>query len=184
MTADDQREYRDFYGIQMNDWQFSFGSFANEHYFLKNDYISDGVDCDEASEASITHYFIYEHHIKKTYFIEGVAEGNICLTASDATSTITAYRATICKMNEDTTDTELKSTGWITVNDILAWDAGLGVGDEIVYHYSIDIWEHQTLDEHDRLYLKIEVQCDQYGYLMHSNDSQWKDVWISIPFRM
>jgi hypothetical protein len=148
------------------------------------DYISDGVDCTESSEASTTHKFIYQHHIKKTYFVEGNVEGNICLTSSGASSTVTAYRVTLCKIHEDNTDTELKSTNWITVNDTLGWDAGLSVGDEKVYHFSINIWEHKTLTEKEKLYLKIEVTCDQYCYLMHSNDSSWKDVWVDLPFRM
>ena len=41
-------------------------------------------------------------------------------------------------MHEDNTPTELASTGWVIVNDTLAWDAGLNAGDEAVYHFWIE----------------------------------------------
>ena len=184
MAADDNRSYRLFYGIYTYDWFFNFGTFAETHYILTDEYISDGCSTLDSSEASNVHEFLYPHHIKKVYHLEGVAVGHITLAASGCTSTVTSYRVTICKMHEDNTPTELKSTGWITVNDTLAWDAGLGVGEEMVYPFWIDIWEEKKLDEHERLYLKVEVNCNSCTHLMHSNDSTWEDLKIDIPMRL
>lgn len=184
--VDDQREYRKFFGISVDDFPFTFGSFANTHYLLLNDYISEGCSTTESSEASNTHSFLYPHNIKKTYYIEGVVEGAICLAASSATSTVTSYRVTICKTYDGAAspDEELITTGWITVNDTLIWNSGTNVGEEIVYHYWIDVWNEQKITELQRLYLKIEVDCDQYCHLMHSNDATWQDIWVDVPFRM
>ena len=87
-------------------------------------------------------------------------------------------------MHEDNTASELATTGWVTVNDTLAWDSGLSVGDEIVYPFWIDIWEEQKITDNERLYLQVEVNCDNNCVLMHANDATWKDVWIAIPFRL
>ena len=158
--------------------------FADEHHLLDKDYISEGCSTLDSSEASVTHKFIYPHHIKKTYWIEGVVKGHITLGASDCTSTVTAYRATVCKIHLDNTETELATSGWVTVNDTLAWDAGLSVGEEMVYPFWIDVWDEQMLDEEERIYFKIEVTCNNCTHLYHSNDSTWEDLWVSIPFRL
>lgn len=186
ISADDQREYRVFFGVHVDDWEHTFGTFAATHYLLINDYFSEGCAATESSEASITHSFLYPHHIKKTYYIEGIIEGEICLAASGATSTCTMYRVTVCKTYEGAAlpDEELATTGWVTVNDTLIWDSGFNVGEEMVYHYWIDVWDEQKITELERLYLKIEVNCDQYMHLMHSNDATWQDIWVEIPFRL
>jgi len=184
MGLDDQREHIVFYGFYTNDWWESFGAFSNEKNLLHREYISDGCSTLDSSEASNTHKFLYPDHIKKTYYIEGTITGNIVLAASGCTSTVTDFRVTVCKVHEDTTETELATTGWITVNDTLAWDAGLSIGDEVVYWFSIDVWEEQKITDNERLYLKIEVNCNSCTHLMHSNDPQWEDVWVDIPFRL
>jgi len=186
MGADDQREHIIFYGFYTDDWWETFGTFSNDHHLLHRNYISDGCSTLDSSEASITHNFLYPDHIKKTYFIEGTITGNIVLAASGCTSTVTDFRVTVCKTYEGAAlpDEELASTGWITVTDTLAWDAGLSIGDEMVYWFSIDVWEEQRITEKERLYLKIEVNCNSCTHLMHTNDSEWEDVWIDIPFRL
>lgn len=184
MGANDQREIIDFYGYYTYDWQESFGQFANHKFLLDIDYVSDGCSTSDSSEASITHEFLYNQHIKKTYYIEGVVRGHICLVASGCTSTVTSYRVTICKMHEDNTSSELATTGWVTVNDTLSWDAGLSLGAEMVYPFRIDVWEEKKLTDKERIFLRIQVNCDSCTHLMHSNDATWEDVWISIPFRL
>ena len=184
MGLDDQREHIIFYGFYTEDWWVTFGSFADEKHILHRDYISDGCITLESSCASVTHKFLYPDHIKKTYFIEGTITGNICLAASGCTSTVTDFRVTICKIHEDTSETELASTGWVTVNKEIPWNAGLGFGDEVVFWYSIDVWEEKKLTDKERLYLKIEVKCNQYTHLMHSNDATWQDIWVDIPFKL
>jgi len=54
----------------------------------------------------------------------------------------------------------------------------------MVYHYWIDVWTEQKITENQRLYLKVEVDCNEYTYLWHSNDSTWEDIWVDIPFRL
>jgi len=162
MGVNDQREVIDFYGFYTYDWTESFGQFADHHFLLEREYISDGCSTSDSSEI----------------------QGNICLAASGATSTVTAYRVSLYKMHEDNTSTELASTGWVTVNDTLGWDASLSIGDEMVYHFYIDVWQQKQITDKERFYLQIEVNCDQHCHLWHSNDSTWKDVWVAIPFRL
>lgn len=186
MAGDDLRYYETFYGIHTNDWAETFGSFANHHKLLVKEYISDGCDTTEASGTSLaTHEFLYPHHLKKTYFIEGVVTGHITLVASACSTSVCSFRVTVCKMHEDNTPTELFTTGWVTVNDTLGWDAVYSVGDETVYPFWIDAWEKEKLTEFERIYIKIEVTTtDSCCSLYHSNDSTWEDIRITIPFVM
>ena len=180
----DERQFIKFYGIEYTDWKENFGVFTNHPVLLVRDYISDACDTVESSEASITHKFLYPFHIKKTYFVEGRIEGEICVAASTCSSTCLEYRATLCKVHADNTETELSTTGWVAVNDTLNWDAAYSVGDEIVYHFYIDEYENKKVTEEERLYFKVEIAGSDSLILMHSNDSQWVDCWIKIPFRL
>lgn len=87
-------------------------------------------------------------------------------------------------MNKDNTPTLLATTGAITVNDTLGWDAVYSVGEEMVYPFWIDVSQEKKLGEFDRIFLKIKVTCDSCAHLMHSNDATWEDVKIDIPFRL
>jgi hypothetical protein len=184
MGVDDRRDFIKFYGIKNNDWEEGFGSFANYHYHLINDYISDACDTSDDTAANGTHKFLYPWHIKKRYWIEGRIEGEFCLAASGATSTCDKYRATVCKVHDDGTETELSTTGWIAINATLAWDAVRSVGDEEVYHYYIECYIEKEMTDYERLYLKIQIDSDANALLMHSNDPEWTDCWVEIPFRM
>jgi len=184
MGVDDQREFIDFYGIYTYDWTTSWGTYSDIHELLVTNYISDGCSTADSSEASVIHAFLFQHYIKKTYYVEGVIEGNICVAASGCTSSVTSFRVTVSTMNENTSESEIGSTGWVTVNDTLAWDAGLSVGDEIVYHFWIEVWEEHVITDKEKIFVKIEVNCNSCTHLMHSNDETWKDVWVKIPFRM
>ena len=181
---DDERQFIKFYGIEYTDWAEDFGAFSNHTTLLVRDYISDACDTVESSTATDTHKFLYPFHIKKIYFVEGRIEGEICVAASTATSTCTQYRATLCKVHNDTTETELATTGWRTAGDTLGWDAAYSVGDEMVYHFYIDCYEKQTITEEERLYFKVEVQGSNTLVLLHSNDPTWTDVWLKVPFRL
>ena len=186
VETDNMRYYRTFYGIYTNDWTEDFGSgvFSDNHYILVGDYISDGCDTTESSTCSsgVTLYFLYPHHIDKTYFIEGVIQGHITIAASLATSTVTDYRVTVCKVHTDGTETELFSTGVVAVNDTLTWDSTYSVGQERVYPFWIDAWGYKTLTEDERIYIKIEVTADDNAVLWHSNDATWEDLKLEIPF--
>lgn len=195
--ADDMRYYETFYGVNIDDFPVTFGSFSNHNKLLVKDYVSDGASCTTSSVATTTSEFLYPHHIKKTYFIEGVITGHITIGASTCTSVVTAYRVTLCKIDGDSqAKTELFSTGWVTIGDTLTWDSEYDVGDEMVYPFWIDAWEYEELSEGERLYLKVEVQagvdpggfCDDAQFvgarLWHSNDATWEDIKVEIPFRM
>lgn len=182
--ADDMRYYETFYGVHINDFPVNFGAFNNHRKLLVKDYVSEGCSTTETSAASATNEFLYPQHIKKTYFIEGVIVGHITLAASSCTSTVTSYRVTLCKVHENTNTDELFSTGWITVNDILAWDAGYSIGDEMVYPFWIDAWQYEKITEKERLYLKVETNSNNCTVLWHSNDATWEDIKIEIPLRM
>jgi len=183
MSLDDQRYYEDLYGFYTVDWWINFGLLSNHHFLLERDYIDSGCDTLDYSTATVIHKFIYPHYTKKVYFVEGVIVGQITLASSGATSTVTSYRATLCKMGSDNSDEELVTTGWVTTNLSLAWNAGLGIGDEIVLPFWIDCWEEKQIVDEERLYFKIEVICDNHCVLYHANGGSTVDLKISIPIR-
>lgn len=180
------RYYETFYGIDTDDWKETFADpvFVDHTLLLTKEYISDGCATTDWSFANGTHKFLYPQHIKKTYFIEGVITGHITVGTYDSASTIVSYRVTVCKVNSDTTETELFTTGWVTLNDALTWDAGLGVGEERVYPFWIDAWQQQKLGEFDRIYVKVEFTAYANIIFWHSNDATWEDLKIEIPFVM
>jgi hypothetical protein len=183
MADDDMRNHLVLYGFHYNNWGVTFGRFSDNKKVLLEDYISDSCSTTETSVASDVNEFIFPFHIKKKYFIEGTIKGQITIAATTSTSTVTSYRVTLCKINENSDDLELFTTGWVTVNDTLTWDAIYSIGEEKVYSFWIDAWEYATLSEKDRIYLKVEVNSDKYGLLWHSNDSTYNDLYIDIPLR-
>lgn len=200
MAADDMRYYETFYGIHADNWAETFGSFINHHKLLVKDYLSLGANTTDASTASAVHKFLYPQHIKKTYFIEGVITGHITFESSTVTAYLCAYRVTVCKVHEDTSENELFTTGWTVVNHTLGWDSTYSVPDDTgskVFPFFIDAWQKEKLTEHERIYLKIEstcsdtsscVSCDMTECsnvsLWHSNDATWEDVKVILPLRM
>lgn len=204
MAEDDMRYYETFYGIHKDDFPVTFASFANHHKLLVKNYISAGAITTDFSTASSTHKFLYPHHIKKTYFIEGVIDGQVTYESSTVTGYLCAIRVTVCKINEDLSDNELFTTGWKVVNSTLGWDAAHGVPSSIegevgsrVYAFSIDAWEKTKLGEFDRIYLKVESTCSlsnsfvsctasscTHVHLWHSNDATWEDIKVILPLRM
>ena len=188
MAVDDQREVRTFYGIYITHWYENFGTFANYHYLLVNDYISTGCKTIDSSEASVTHDFLYQSHIKKTYFIEGRVEGHITLASSECTAHATDYTVEIWKMNEDNTPELLDTTGVREIDWTFGWDATYGVPDtdtgDVVFPFYIDVKQEKKLDEHDRIFIRVIVTCDSCCHLMHTNDATWEDIKVDIPFRL
>ena len=185
MAGDDLRYYETFYGIYTNDWEITFGSFTDSPNLLVKEYISDACDTTDYSIATDTAKFIYPHHIKKIFFIEGVIEGHITVASSSATSTVTDYKVTVGKVHEDTSvETDLFTTGWITVNTTLTWDSTYSIGEEIVYPFWIDAWDYAEISDKERIYVKIEVNGDNNCVLWHRNDATWEDLKITIPLRL
>ena len=188
MSANDQVEYRLFYGIYTTHWFENFGTFANQKYLLVNEYISDGCLTIDSSEASVTHDFLYPSAIKKTYFIEGRIEGHITLASSECTAHATDYTVEVWKMNEDNSSTLLATTGARTIDWDFGWDAAYSVPDadtgDVVFPFFIDVTEEKELGEHDRIFVRVIVTCDSCCHLMHSNDSSWEDLKVDIPFRL
>jgi hypothetical protein len=190
--SSDMRLYETFYGIDVTDWQVNFGIFTGHHKLLVKEYISEGARTVDESTATETHSFIYPNHLAKTYFIEGVIDGQVTFIASGATTYLYQYKVTVCKVHEDGTDTELFTSNWVDVNITLIWDTSIvtaGVGDEIVCPFWIDAWEYAELSEQERIYVKVESTCTDTTpssctnlVLSHTNDSEWEDLKITIPF--
>ena len=182
----DMRYYETFYAVSVDDWKVDFGGyFSNHSNLLVKEYINEGCSTTTSSPAASTLEFLFPHHIKKKYFVEGVIQGHITLASSGATATVTKYKVSLNKIHETSgTKTTLFSTGWVTVSDTLAWNATYSIGDEMVYPFWIDAWEKATLTEHERFYIKIEIDADTDTVIWHSNDSSWEDIKIEIPFMM
>ena len=182
---DDMRYYETFFAYHLNDWMETYGSFVNHHKFLTGEYESEGCSTLDASSCSETYEFLYPEHIKKVYFIEGVIKGQITIVATSASVTVNEYRVTVCKVDDAGLKTELFTTGWITTGTYLEWDAEYDVGDEIVYPFRINAWDKAKLFDHERIFLRVQVDADSAdAYLWHSNDATWEDIKITIPFKM
>ena len=193
MAIDDTRYYQTFYGLRTEDWASDFGGLADHNTFLVKDYLSDAVSCPSKTPwTSSGTKFLYPHRIKKTYFIEGVVEGHITFSSVSnsvhgfLSSWVSDYRVTISKMHNDTTETELATTGVIAVNDSFATIGG--VETERVYPFWIDVNEPKALNENERILLKIEWDIDNSSSitasLTHWNDSSTEDIKIILPFAL
>jgi len=189
--TEDSRYYQTYYGISVEDWSINYGTLSNCTYILVKDYISDvasvASNTEWSSEGSDGIIFLYPHHLKKKYFIEGVVEGQITFTSKNATSFVSDYRVSIVKIGEDATETELASTGVIEVNDTYEYDAIWHTGTDIVYPFWIDVFsEPQEITEDYRIGVKIEWDVNHDSSttvsLMHDNDPTYEDMKITIPF--
>ena len=182
MASQDMRFYETFYGVELNDWDFTWGTFTAHHKLLRTEYVSDACSVVTSSSATLTNEFLFETYYKKTYFIEGVIKGQITLVSSETTSHVTDYKVTIGRMNSDNTKKELFTTGWKTVNFDLAWYAAYNVGEERVIDFSIDANEKATLNSNDRIYVSVVVRGDNTVRLAHDNNATWQDLRVEIPF--
>lgn len=186
--SDDLRYYETFYGMHLTHWVFSFGGFINMHKILDKTYTSEGCDTEEYSVVSeyedtgIT--FLYPDHIKKTYFIEGVIRGQVTFGAHGAEGTVGSYMVSIGKMNINTYEQILFTTGWIAINDTLDWNSEYSIGEEKNYPFRIDAWDYAELNEYDRIFVRVEFSGCSDVVFWHANDATWEDLKIEIPFRM
>lgn len=192
MAADDERYYVTFYGVELTDWPVTFGSFSNHTKLLVTDYESEAANTVDYSNATDTNEFLFQDHLKRIYFIEGVATGQVTFAASGCTATIEAYRVSIGRVNEQTNQKDiLYTTGWITTSYTLDWDSTYSVGDEVVFPFRINCWDHEELGEYDRIFVRVETDtstCTDSSCscmaLWHSNDANYEDFKIEIPFRL
>jgi hypothetical protein len=187
--SNDLPYYEKMYGIYIDDWEWSYGSFIGIHHTLTKEYINEGCstgDWTVLDDPTFTNtvYFLYPHWIKKQYYIEGVVEGHFTLSCLNDDETIVSYEIKLMTMNSLSTATQIGTTGSITVTKTLTWDAVLGVGDEIVFPFFIDISTEKKVLDGERIYVEITiVTTDVNGILYHSNDATWEDFMINIPLR-
>jgi len=180
--SDDMRDYYKFYGVYTNDWLTTWGGDTFNHHLVK-DWISEycsTVTYTAWSAAGAK--FIYPHNIKKKYYLEGVVEGEITF-GNYVKSYVSDYRVNIIKINTDTTETVLATTGVINVNDMITKD------DAIVYHFWIDCFNAKEISEYDRI--GVFIEWDIIGHssvtarLLNGNRETgyaYDDVWVDIPF--
>jgi len=169
------RQYQTLYGIYTDDWTSNIPNYSNWHYHLVKDYIDNDCDRTDNSEASITRRFFYPHTFAETYNIEGIIEGHIKYT-STATSTCTDVRVSLIKVHEDTTETEIASTGTKTVNKSIVTNDLWG------FWFTIDVTSAPKITKEEKLGLKIETTCASTIKLSHTNDSSTEDIKIKIPY--
>jgi hypothetical protein len=181
--SDDMRDYYTLYGIYLGDWTTTWGGNTFNHHLVKNMISSSCSSTASSTWTSAGRSFLYPHYIKKKYFLEGVVEGEIAF-GSAAASSVSDFRVSIFKLNTDTTNTVLATTGVISVNDNLK--AAYGYYNQ--YHFWIDVYEKKELDEYDRIGVKIEWNVDNSSTttakLMHEVVSSDYDFWIDIPFML
>lgn len=181
----DERQYMTFYAIKPDDWSITFGSLSNTHNILVEEFISE-----DASTTSNTAWtsggvvFLYPHNIKKTYYIEGVLQGQICFISTVGTSFISDYRVSIMKYDTSASDTVLASTNVVSVNDSIT------VNNIKVYPFWVDVYSNpKEITENERLAVKIEWDVNNSSsttaLLSHWNSSEYQDFFnIKIPFIM
>jgi len=195
MGLEDQRDFITFYGIKYPDWEITFGAFTDHTEQLVTEYVGDACLTTGYTQAgsgamifgTVVLDFLFPHHIKKQYYIEGVIEGEITCACNGGNSTVSDYKVTIYKTNGDDLGlTSFVSSDWVVVDDLLTWDAVNSIGEEVTYNYKIEAWDDvYELFEEDRIFVRIQVRFNNnYGVLMHANDKEWHDVWIKIPFRL
>jgi hypothetical protein len=181
--------YETLFGLYLNHWAFNYGNgeFVDEHYILTKEYLNEGcltTDYSALSSGTNTFKFLYPHWVKKHYYIEGVIEGQFCVSVLDDDDELVTYRVRLMKVDILGNITQIGSTGYVALNYVLTWDAGIDVGDEIVVPYYIDITPEVEMLDDERLYMEINIEAaDDYLILYHSNDATWEDCKISIPFR-
>ncbi len=184
MASEDNRYFQTFYGVDLDDFEVDWGGQSFTKLLVKN-YLSDAVSVTTSTAhdgtSSNAVKFIYPHNIKKVYFLEGVVEGHLTFGAPTGASSLSDYRVTVFKLHEDTTETELATTGVITINDNYAQD------DEIVYPFWIDVFESgKEIGENERIGVKIEWDVSNSSTatvtLYHDNDSTLEDFKITLPF--
>jgi hypothetical protein len=190
MSGDDLPFYETLYGMKVQDWFWSYGSgiFFESHYVMKKEYVNEGCITDDyttltSGENNIR--LIYPYWIKRKYYIEGIAYGQITLSCYGDDSDLVSYKINLKKVDSDGKVTPLGTTDTVTpVNTIFTWDGGLSVGTEIVYYYEIDVSPEKEILNDDRLFIEIViVTSNEYMILYHSNDATWEDLKINIPFR-
>jgi len=178
----DNREYRTFYGVYLDDWSKTWGTLANNHFFLVTDYFP--VDVSTVSSTgwgSTTTIFLYQQNIKKKYIIEGVAYGQLTFCAPASNSFVSDYRVTLMQINSSGSNTEIASTGVITINDSITTAIY-----SIVYPFWITIYDSpKEMGENDLLGLKVQWNVvggsGVTAKLSHWNDNQYEDLKIAIP---
>jgi hypothetical protein len=188
MSAD-MPYYETLFGIYLNHWGWTYGSgeFVDSLYTLTKEYQNEGcltTDFTACSSGSNTIRFLYPHWIKKKYYIEGVVEGHFTVSCDGDDDELVEYQIRLMKVDDLGNISEISSTGYKLLNYALNWDAGLGVGDEIVIPFYITISPEVEMLDKERIYVEITVNADDdYLVLYHSNDATWEDFKISIPFR-
>ena len=182
--------YETLYGIYVSHikWSYGAGVFSDTQYMLTKEYLNEGCLTSDYSlmVAGIanTFRFLYPHWIKKQYYIEGVVEGHISLACLNGSDEVIDFEVKLCKVDSLGNITELGTTGTQTINHELSWDAGLGVGDEIVIPFSFEITPEVKMLDGDRIFIELVITPDDdYLILYHSNDATWEDVKMVIPFR-
>lgn len=183
--GDTDRQFITFYGLCLDDWTETFGTFANTHYFILKEYKNKDVAYTEYSSATLVHNFLFPFDLERIYYLEGTAEGQITVAAQDGESVVTEYKVSIYKTYQGAAlpDYEMATTGWRPVNAVLAWDVGYAVGQERVLPFFIHISPEEVVTEHERLFIRVEVHCNEFTVLWHSNDATWEDLFIDIPFK-
>ena len=180
--ASDMRDYIKLYGIYLEDWS-SLWAGKTYNYHLLREWVSSATIASKVSTVWTASgcSFIFPHHIKKTYFLEGVVEGEITFAGASAATDVTNYRVSIFKRNEDTTETNLCTTGVRTLTNhaIAADDIGR-------YHFWIDAYEAKELSDYDRLGLRVEWNVNGIAgptaALYHDYLDGWGyDIWVDVP---
>jgi len=181
--------YETLYGIYVNHWKWTYGSgeFVDAHYMLTKEYLNEGcltTDYTSISAGTNTFKFLYPYWIKKKYYIEGEVEGHFSIAANTDDGTIETYELKVMKVDDLGNTSQIGTTGVITLNYTLTWDAGLSVGDELVVPFFIDITPEIEMLDRERIYVEIIIVSTAGNLILyHSNDATWQDIKISIPFR-
>lgn len=179
--SDDLRNYIKLYGIYTDDWTTVWGGQTFNRHLVKT-MINDACNSTASSAWTANGYnFIYPHNIKKKYFLEGVVEGEVGF-GKIAASKVSDYRVSIFKLNEDTTETTLATTGVISVNDSIT------AGDVHLYHFWIDVYDKKELSDYDRIGVKVEWNVSHSSTntaaLYHEVVTSDYDFWVDLPFML
>lgn len=174
----DLRNYIKFYGIYLDDWSTTFGGQTYSRFMLR-DWVANAESEPSSTWQLAGRSFLYPHHIKKKYLLEGVIDGEVTFGAT-AASHVSTFNVTLFKLNADTTQTDLATTGNITTVN-----RNIGALGALSYHFWIDVFDAKELGEYDRLGVKV-VWTSTSGTtanLYHDYDATYGyDLWVDVPF--
>lgn len=169
--------YKVYYGVHLNHWTESWGG-TDYHKLLIKEYMDDEIisTATESSAATVT--FLLPELVKSSYYLNGRASGHFKIyNKSTSTPTdITGYTATIIKINNVGTETDLG-----THTEVIAADNSVATDSFIAIPFFINLSKAEVL-ENEKLAFSLVITGGSDLCFAFDNWADTEDLKIEIPF--